>query len=117
MLRIAFISVCVVAIVSAALMRYYIPALIIGIASGIVFFVIGFLSGQGLSAQEKFGQRPGDVTTRIGISLVAAGIAAAALDPARHFPDSFRVFYGVCLAVACIGALSLAARKEAKAKK
>jgi len=107
--RIALVSLSVVAIVCATLLHFYIAALIIGVASGVLLFFTGVVGNPGSQAPAKFGSRPGDVTTRIGISLAAAGIAAGALDPSRPFPTSSRSFYGFCLAVACLGALALSA--------
>ena len=107
---IALVSVSVVAIVSTTLLHFYVAALIVGTASGVMLFFAGVVGNPGSQTPAKFGSRPGDATTRIGISLAAAGIAAGALDPSHPFPASFRMFYGFCLAAACIGALVLSAR-------
>ena len=110
MARVGIVSLSTVAVVCATLLHFYVAALIIGVASGLLFFFTGVVGNPGSRESGKFGSRPGDVTTRIGISLAAAGIAAGALDPSRPFPTSFRIFYGFCLAIACLGALILAAR-------
>ncbi|MEO7718819.1 MAG: hypothetical protein ABIY70_21685 [Capsulimonas sp.] len=71
--------------------------------------VSGMASGGSLGNARKFGDAPADQSTRIGVSLAAAGIAAASLGQS-HFPFPFRVFYGICLAVGCITAVVLAIR-------
>lgn len=111
-LRIALVSVAVVTIATSLLLHQYLIGTAIGMVSGLVAVFLGFAVVQGSDAAGKFGSRPGDVTTRIGICLAAAGIASAAIDPSRPFPAGFRTFYLVCLIVACVGALVLSSRKS-----
>lgn len=111
-LRIALVSVAVVAIVTSILLHQYLVGTAIGVVSGLVAMFLGFTVVQDSPVAGKFGSRPGDVTTRIGICLAAAGLASAAIDPGRPFPASFRTFYLVCLVVACLGALILSSRKS-----
>jgi hypothetical protein len=111
-LRIALVSLAVVAVVSSILLHQFLIGTAVGLISGLAAVFLGFTVVQSSSVTGKFGSRPGDVTTRIGICLAAAGLASAAIDPSRPFPATFRMFYLACLIVACVGALVLSTRKS-----
>lgn len=84
-------------------------ALTVGLLAGLVFFLRGLAAGGGLGNARGFGRGPADVSARIGICLAAAGIASSSVGSA-HFPVPFRVFYGLCLGLACVIAVFLAWR-------
>ncbi len=82
-------------------------ALSVGIGIGGLLFLLGMATGGGLGNARRFEKKPADINARIGTCLAAAGIASAALGYQPPFPLPFRVFYGVCLAVGCLGAVAL----------
>jgi hypothetical protein len=94
----------------ATLTQRYGIALTAGILAGAVFFIAGMGAGGSLGNARSFGRRPQDVNTRIGVLLAASGIASQSLGHKPAFPISFQVFYGICLAVACLAAIWLAVR-------
>ena len=104
------VVLCALALAGAALFKVYALALILGIVAGAFLLLRGMASGGSIGNARQFGQGSADHTTRIGLSLAAAGIAAAAIGREPPFPLSFRVFYGVCLAVGCVAAIVLALR-------
>ncbi|BDI30207.1 hypothetical protein CCAX7_22580 [Capsulimonas corticalis] len=101
------VVVCAVVIAGAALLKIYALALIVGIVAGAYLLVAGMSSGGSLGNARRYGQTPADNSTRIGVGLAAAGIAAASIGQ-PHFPLSFRVFYGLCLVAGCVLAIVLA---------
>lgn len=104
------VLVAVLALLGLTAMRFHAVALVVGIVVGAGFFLRGMASGGSLGNARQFGQGKADVGTRIGICLAAGGIASASLGKDPPFPISFRVFYGVCLLIACAAALVLAAK-------
>ena len=97
----------VLAVLGLTLARLNAAALTVGVASGAWWLLRGIATGGGMGNARQFGRGPADNSTRIGVCLAAAGIASAAL--AREiFPLPFRIFYGVCLGLACVGAVLLA---------
>ena len=108
MRRLLLVLVAVLAVAGLTLARLHAAALAVGIVAGVLFFLGGIGAGGGPGNARRVGQGPADVNSRIGICLAAAGIAAAALGHDPPFPPSFRIFYGVCQAVGCVGALALA---------
>ena len=84
-------------------------ALAVGIGVGGLLFLLGMATGGGLGNARRFEKKPADINARIGTCLAAAGIAAAALGYDPPFPLPFRIFYSVCLAVGCLGAVGLSA--------
>ncbi len=110
LIRLLLVCACVVVIASAVLTQRYWLALTAGMAVGGLLFLLGMAAGGGLGNARKFEKKPADVSARIGTCLAAAGIAAAALGYDLPFPLPFRIFYGVCLAVGCLGALALSVK-------
>ena len=98
------------AIAGLTLGRLYAPALVVGTAVGAFFLLRGMANGGGLGNVRGVGKKPADVSTRIGVALAAAGIASASLGHDPPFPAPFRVFYGACLVIGCLGAVFLAVR-------
>lgn len=90
-------------------------ALTLGIVAGAFLFLTGMASGGSLGNARHIGQTRADVSTRLGICLAAMGIASAAVGN-DHYPPPFRIFYGVCLVLAALLALVLAARAAVKSK-
>ncbi len=106
------VLIAVLAVLGLTLARLPAAALTVGIASGAWWLLRGIATGGGMGNARQVGRSPADSSTRIGVCLAAAGIAAAAL--ARElFPLPFRIFYGVCLALACLGAVWLAWKRPA----
>lgn len=97
-------------IAGLTLAHQYGLALIIGIVVGSYFLLRGMAAGGSLGNARQFQKKPADVNARIGICLAAAGIASASLGHNPPFPPSFCIFYGVCLALALVGAGILAWR-------
>ena len=89
-------------------------ALIVGIVFGACFLLRGMAAGGNLGNARQFEKKPADVNARIGTCLAAAGIASASLG-SDQFPISFRIFYGVCLGLALVGAVILAWRTQSAA--
>ena len=112
-LRQTVIVLCALAIVGAAFFQVYALALIVGVVAGAFLLITGMANGGSIGNARKVGQGPADHSTRIGVSLAAAGIAGSSLGQS-HFPVSFRVFYGVCLVAGCIIAVVLAFRSAPK---
>lgn len=84
-------------------------ALTVGIGVGGLLFAVGMATGGSLGNARRFEKKPADINARIGTCLAAAGIASAALGYDPPFPLPFRLFYGVCLTLGCLGAISLSA--------
>src|SRR4051812_44181896 len=105
--RQASIILCALVIAGAACFQASALALTVGVIAGAVLLVSGMARGGSLGNARKFGQAPADQSTRIGVSLAAAGIAAASMGQS-HFPVSFRVFYGLCVIAGCLIAVVLA---------
>ena len=114
--RLGLAGAAALAIVGATWAHIYWLALTAGIGVGGLLFLAGMATGGGLGNARRFEKKPADINARIGTCLAAAGIAAAALGYDPPFPLPFRIFYGVCLGVACVGAvgLSLNALKNAE---
>lgn len=108
--RLGLVCVCVLVVAGGALTHRYWLALTAGIVVGGLLFLLGMTAGGGLGNARKFEKKPADINARIGTCLAAAGIAAAAIGYDPPFPLPFRIFYGVCLAVACLGALGLSVK-------
>lgn len=108
LLRLGFVTIAALTVAGLTLAGWHAAALIVGIVSGAGLFLLGMATGGSLGNARQFGKAPADVSARIGICLAAAGIASSSLGHDPPFPAPFRVFYGVCLAVACVGALFLA---------
>lgn len=101
------VLLAVLAVLGLTLARLNAAALTVGMVSGAWWLLRGMALGGGMGNARQVGQSPADNGTRIGVCVAAAGIASAAL--AREvFPLPFRIFYGVCLALACLGAVWLA---------
>lgn len=97
-----------IAVLTAA--RQHGFALTTGIAVGLYFLLRGMAAGGGLGNARQFEKKPADINARIGICLAAMGIASASFGHEPAFPISFRVFYGICFAMATIGATALAVK-------
>ena len=110
LLRLLLVSASLAVIVGAALTHRYGLGLTVGVAVGGLLFLLGIAAGGGLGNARKFEKRPADISARIGTCLAAAGIAAAGLGYDPPFPPPFRDFYGICLGVACLGALALSVK-------
>lgn len=108
--RLGLVGLTVTAVAGAALTGRYGLALTVGIAVGGLLFLFGMAAGGGLGSARKFEKKPADINARIGTLLAASGIAAAAIGYDPPFPLPFRIFYGVCLGLACLGALALAGK-------
>jgi hypothetical protein len=108
--RLALVGVAVVVVVGATWAGHYWLALTVGIGVGVLLFLLGMATGGSLGNARKFEKKPADINARIGTCLAASGIASAAIGYNPPFPLSFRVFYGVCLGIACVGALILSAK-------
>ena len=108
--RLGLVCACVAVVAAGTLTHRYWLALTAGIVIGGLLFLFGMTAGGGLGNARKFEKKPADISARIGTCLAAAGIAAAAIGYDPPFPLPFRVFYGICLAVACLGALVLAVK-------
>lgn len=102
------VGLAVAAIAGTTLTGRFGLALTVGIGVGGLLFLFGMAAGGGLGNARKFEKKPADINARIGILLAASGIAAAAIGYDPPFPQPFRIFYGVCLGLACLGALALA---------
>ncbi len=101
----------VLAVVGLTLVHLHAPALVVGTVVGAFFLLRGMAHGGGLGNVRGVGQKPADVSTRVGVCLAAAGIASASLGHDNPpFPPPFRVFYGLCLVLACVGAVFLAVK-------
>ena len=105
-----FVLAAALAVVGLTLTQRYPFAFGTGIGVGAILFLYGMARGGGLGNARQFERGPADVSARVGTCLAAAGIASGAIGHDPPFPLSFRVFYGVCLAVAAIGAAVLAGR-------
>jgi len=110
LMRLLLVCACVLVIAGAVLTQRYWLALTAGMAVGGLLFLLGMAAGGGLGNARKFEKKPADVSARIGTCLAAAGIASAALGYDPPFPLPFRIFYGVCLAAGCLGALALSVK-------
>ncbi len=107
--RLGLVGLTVTIVAGAALTGRYGLALTVGIGVGGLLFLFGMAAGGGLGNARKFEKKPADINARIGTLLAASGIAAAAIGHDPPFPLPFRVFYGVCLGLACLGAVGLSA--------
>lgn len=108
--RLILVIVSAAVIGISSLLHDYGVAFVTGIAVGAAMFVYGVVRGGAIGNTRSFQRRPQDVSSRIGIALAAAGIGAASVSHQPPFPLSFRVFYGACIAIGCVGAIFLAAR-------
>ena len=108
--RLALVCIAVAVIVVATWAGRYWLALTVGIGVGGLLFLLGMAAGGGLGNARRFEKKPADVNARIGTCLAASGIASSAIGYDPPFPLSFRIFYGVCMAIACLGALALAGK-------
>ena len=97
-------------IAGATFAHWYWLALTVGIGVGGLLFLVGMATGGGLGNARRFEKKPADINARIGTCLAAAGIASAALGYDPPFPLPFRIFYSVCLAAGCVGALGLSGK-------
>lgn len=97
---------------SALVGNYHFIGLVVGLVAGAGFVLVGMAHGGGLPETGfAFGgeRKRADPNAGIGTALAAAGIACAAVaNP--HFPASFRIFYGVCIAAGILIAAFLAWR-------
>lgn len=101
------VLLAVLAVLGLTLARLNAAALTVGMVSGAWWLLRGMALGGGMGNARQVGQSPADNGTRIGVCVAAAGIASAAL--AREvFPLPFRVFFGVCFGLGCLGAVWLA---------
>ncbi len=107
------VLLAVLAVLGLTLARLPALALTVGLAFGVWWLLRGMALGGGIGNARQFRHGPADQSTRIGVCLAAAGIAAAAL-AREQFPLPFRVFYGVCLGLACIGAVLLAWKRPSR---
>lgn len=107
--RLGLASVAVLVIAGATWEHFYWLALTVGIGVGGLLFLVGMATGGGLGNARRFEKNPADINARIGTCLAAAGIASAALGYDPPFPLPFRIFYGVCLTLGCLGAVGLSA--------
>jgi len=105
--RLGLAGVAVLVIAYSTWAHSYWLALTVGIGVGGLLFLVGMATGGGLGNARKFEKKPADINARIGTSLAAAGIASAALGYDPPFPLPFRIFYGVCLTLGCLGAVGL----------
>jgi len=115
MLVLLIVCAAALATVLLTIFHLYQAALGVGVVAGAFFFLRGVGKGGGPGNSAGIFQREQDIETRIGICLACGGIAAEAIglhsDSVAHmFPLSFRIFYGVCLGVAAIGAVGLAVK-------
>ena len=110
MIRLWIILGTVLTIASLTAAHQYGFALTVGIVVGLSFLVRGMAAGGNLGNARQFEKKPADVNTRIGTCLAAMGIASAAFGHDPPFPISFRVFYGICFALALGGAVALAVK-------
>lgn len=110
LLRLLLVCACAAVIVGAVLTQRFGVALTAGVAVGGLLFLAGMARGGGLGNARKFEKKPADMSARIGTCLAAAGIASAAMGYDPPFPPPFRASYGVCLAIACLGALALSVK-------
>lgn len=107
--RLGLAGAAALGITGATFSHWYWLALTVGIGIGGLLFLLGMATGGGLGNARQFEKKPADINARIGTCLAAAGIASAALGYDPPFPLPFRIFYGVCLAGGCLGAIWLAA--------
>ncbi len=107
--RLGLAGVAALVVVGATWAHWYWLALTVGIGAGGLLFLLGMATGGGLGNARRFEKKPADINARIGTCLAAAGIASSALGHDPPFPLSFRIFYGVCLAAGCLGAIGLSA--------
>lgn len=105
--RLGLAGAAAIAIAGAAWAHWYWLALTVGMGVGGLLFLVGMATGGGLGNARRFEKKPADINARIGTCLAAAGIASAALGYDPPFPLPFRIFYGVCLALGCLGAVAL----------
>ena len=115
MARFALVLLAALAIGGLTLAHWYWLALTLGVLAGAVLFLQGMAAGGSLGNARHLGQGKADVSTRLGICLAAMGIASAAAGN-DHYPPPFRIFYGICLVLAALLALVLAARAITKNK-
>src|SRR3569833_3083349 len=106
--RLVLVIVCAAVSAVSSLLHDYGVAFVTGIGAGATLFLYGMARGGAVGNTRDFQRRPADVSTRIGTALAAAGIGAEAIG-VPHYPLSFRIFYGVCIGVGCVGAIVLAA--------
>lgn len=109
MARFALVLLAVLAVGGLTLARWYGAALAVGVVAGAFLLLRGMADGGSLGNVRRVGQGRADVGTRVGVCLAAMGIASAAVGN-DHYPAPFRVFYGVCLVLAALTAVVLAAR-------
>lgn len=107
--RLGLAGLAALVIAGATWAHWYWLALTAGIGVGGLLFLVGMATGGGLGNARRFEKKPADINARIGTCLAAAGIAAAALGYDPPFPLPFRIFYGICLALGCLGAVGLSA--------
>jgi len=105
--RLGLAGAAALVVAGATWAHWYWLALTVGIGVGGLLFLVGMATGGGLGNARRFEKKPADINTRIGTCLAAAGIASAALGYDPPFPLPFRIFYGVCLAAGCLGAVGL----------
>ncbi len=110
LVRLLLVCACVFVVAGAVLTQRFGLALTAGIAVGGLLFLLGMAGGGGLGNARKFEKKPADVSARIGTCLAAAGVASAALGYDPPFPLPFRIFYGVCIVIGCLGALALSVK-------
>ena len=108
--RLGLAGAAALLIAGATWAHWYWLALSVGIGVGGLLFLFGMATGGGLGNARRFEKKPADINARIGTCLAAAGIASAALGYDPPFPLPFRIFYSVCLAAGCLGAVGLSAR-------
>ena len=107
--RLGLAGIAALTIALSTLAHWYWLALTAGTLLGGLLFFAGMAAGGALGNARRFEKKPADINTRIGTCLAAAGIAAAALGYDPPFPLPFRVFYGLCLTLGCLGAVGLSA--------
>ena len=110
LIRLLLVCAAVAVVAGATLTQRYWLALTVGIVIGGALFLLGMTTGGGLGNARQFEKKPADLNARIGTCLAASGIAAASLGYNPPFPLPFRIFYGFCLALACLAALVLAGK-------
>jgi hypothetical protein len=109
-IRLYLICAAVLIIAGLTAAHQYGFALTLGIGAGLYFLMRGMAEGGSIGNARQFGKKPADMNARIGLCLAAMGIASAAFGKEPPFPLPFRVFYGICFALALGGAITLAVK-------
>lgn len=109
MTRFVLSLVIVAAVGVLTLTHQYGWALLVGVLAGAGLFLVGMAVGGTLGNARQFGQKPADVSTRVGVCLAAMGIAASAVGN-EHYPPAFHVFFGILMGLAALIALVLSGR-------